>query len=63
MEHIIVTDLSNGYYLLKPEDGYELYSEMLDRVVPEAIVSKQGKTEFSSRAIEGYTKPGKKKSK
>lgn len=38
MEHVTITELSNGYVRLTPEAGYALYCDHIGAVVPEAVV-------------------------
>lgn len=38
MEHIIVTDLDNGYKKLVPEEGYRLLNKYTQAYYTEAIV-------------------------
>ena len=38
MEHVIITELSNGYLRLSPESGYALYCDHIQAIVPEAVV-------------------------
>lgn len=38
-EHIIITQLENGMSLLRPEEGYRLYNQFMQRFHSEAVVS------------------------
>ena len=49
MEHIIVTDLDNGYFQLVAEEGYELFAKNLNRVVSEAVVHRENFDNFEAR--------------
>ena len=53
MEHIIITELDNGYLRLVPEAGYILYNDNAQRSYSEAVV----KTANGFRAILSSTPP------
>lgn len=50
MEHIIITELHDGYVKLQAEYPYKLFSIPLQRVVSEAVVLKEKISQF--KAIE-----------
>lgn len=39
MEHIIVTERTDGYYLLVAEEGWKLYNVNTQRTYSEAVVA------------------------
>lgn len=38
MQHIIVTTLGNGFFVLRPEEGYMLYNKRTRSTYTEAVV-------------------------
>ena len=42
MEHIIVTDLQNGYFKLVPEEGYRMYNRYNHEYYSEAVTKNIG---------------------
>ena len=50
MEHIIVTDLGNGFFRLKAERGWRLFAINLNRCVSSATVKEENLNNF--RAIQ-----------
>ena len=48
MEHIIVTELPDGFFLLTPEAGYTLYNETAQRYYSEAVVKEDSVKRFAA---------------
>lgn len=49
MDHIIVTDLENGFFRLVAEEGFVLFAKNLNRVVSEAVVTRENFSNFEAR--------------
>ena len=48
MENIIIKDLQNGYYRLKPAKGYRLLNTALNAFVSEAVVKEENFRNFKA---------------
>ena len=48
MKNIIVTDLHNGFFDLRAEEGYQLVSLLVERVVSEAVVKQSQFKDFKA---------------
>ena len=48
MEHIIVTELADGFVLLTPDAGYKLYHETSERYHSEAVVPEESMRYFTA---------------
>lgn len=51
MEHIIIKDLNNGYFRLRPEKGYKLFSLDMNGYVSEAVVKEEKFNRFRAEIV------------
>lgn len=51
MEHIIKTDLGNGYFRLTAEKDFALFAKNLNRIVSKAVI-KDNFNNFEARPIQ-----------
>lgn len=46
MEHIVITELQDGYFRLAPETGYQLMNKKSGRLYSEVVTKEQAENDY-----------------